>query len=254
MFACNFIFFLIGCAVIGVGIYILVDKNFMSAVFGNALMTASAYCIIVAGAVTLIISFLGCCGALQQNKCMLLTYFIVLVLIFLFFLVGGILAIIFRSQIGEHVRNYMRVTLQDTYGVQLEDPYHQSITNAWDQAQEKLYCCAVERNSWQVYRQSEWYKIQPGIPEVDKPFVPVSCCKRDQYGQYIHKEKCQTWNQGPPGLSSGLANEALHYKGCYDAGKEFVNEMTGYLIGMGIGLAVVMISGVIFSLLLYRMI
>lgn len=26
------------------------------------------------------------------------------------------------------------------------------------------YCCAVEDQSWGIYRSSEWYKIQPGIP------------------------------------------------------------------------------------------
>ena len=48
--------------------------------------------------------------------------------------------------------------------------------------------------------------------EHDKPWVPKTCCKKDQYGEYIELQKCQTWNQGPPGKQSGLPNEALFYE------------------------------------------
>ena len=50
------------------------------------------------------------------------------------------------------------------------------------------------------------------VAEVDKPYVPPSCCVRDQYGDYLDQQKCQTWNQGPPGKNSGDENSAVYYR------------------------------------------
>ena len=47
--------------------------------------------------------------------------------------------------------------------------------------------------------------------EVDRPVVPASCCKKDQYGKYINQEKCQGWILGPPYKQSGPLNEAVFY-------------------------------------------
>jgi len=50
--------------------------------------------------------------------------------------------------------------------------------------------------------------------EFDKPAVPPSCCKKDQYGKYIDKHKCQVWTLGPPYKQSGPINEAVYYNVC----------------------------------------
>ena len=49
--------------------------------------------------------------------------------------------------------------------------------------------------------------------EADKPLVPPSCCRKDQYGKYYSLQRCQTWTSGPPHIqSSFVKNEALFYK------------------------------------------
>ena len=65
-------------------------------------------------------------------------YFVILLLIFILCLVGFILGIIFHSQIGEHVRNEMRETLRQDYGVNLDDDYNQGVTHAWDKMQSEV--------------------------------------------------------------------------------------------------------------------
>ena len=42
--------------------------------------------------------------------------------------------------------------------------------------------------------------------------VPESCCKKDQYGEFINLKKCQRWTTGPPYKPGGHRNEALYYK------------------------------------------
>jgi hypothetical protein len=183
---------------------------------------------------------------------MLIMYFVVLMVLFMLCLTGAVLGIVFHSQIGERVRNEMTDTLRNDYGVKLDNSYNQAITNSWDKMQAELYCCAVDDQSWSVYRGSEWYKIQPGVPEHSMPFVPETCCKKDQYGNFIDKQKCQTWNQGPPGKQSGISNEALFYTGCYERGKQFIKDVSGFIIGFGVAMAVCMLAGMFFAVFLFR--
>ena len=50
------------------------------------------------------------------------------------------------------------------------------------------------------------------FPVVMKPFVPLSCCAKNQYGDYVDKQKCQHATDRPPGQMSEKYNEALHYR------------------------------------------
>lgn len=248
----NLLFFLVGCAIVGIGVYFLVDKSFIATTFGSVIASVATWLLLIAGAIVLFISFFGCMGAMLEKRIMITIYMSILCLIFAMCLTGFILGVVFRTQIGEHVRNEMRVILQDDYGIDLEKDYNRGITVAWDKMQEELYCCSVEDQSWQIYLNSRWYKIQPGVPELDKPFVPLSCCKKDQYGEYLEEQKCRTWNLGPPGKQSGRINEALFYMGCYEAGKTFIYDVSGFIIGFGVALALTLIGGIFMSFALLR--
>jgi len=47
--------------------------------------------------------------------------------------------------------------------------------------------------------------------EVDKPYVPPSCCVRNADGRYTNKYMCQMSIDRPPGLRRGEKNIYLHY-------------------------------------------
>jgi hypothetical protein len=249
----NCIFFFLGCTVIGLGIYVVVDKvNFVTALFGTTLVAPASYMIIAAGCIVFVISFVGCFGALFESRMLLIIYSSALGLVFLLSVVGFVLAIVFRSDVTDQIREYMRRTLQMDYGVNLENDWNQWVTMSWNEAQKKWYCCAVEDQSWGVYRQSQWYSIQSGVPDMTRPYVPESCCKRDQYNKYIDQQKCQTWTLGPPGKQSGQENEASFYRGCYEVGKSVIYEISGYLIGTGIAMIILVLGTLALSIQLTR--
>ena len=56
-----------------------------------SLYSSAAYIIIVIAALVVIISFFGYCGAMKENKCLLGTYFTVILALFIIMLVGAIL-------------------------------------------------------------------------------------------------------------------------------------------------------------------
>ncbi|KAK2178154.1 hypothetical protein NP493_559g00034 [Ridgeia piscesae] len=252
MYSINVLFFVIGGVTVGIGVWIIYDKDYMSPLFGTELMTVSAYLIVAGGVSLVLFSFVGCMAAFYQNKSLLLMYFVVMLLMFLILVIGGILASIFRSQVRDEIREYMKRSLINHYDVDLDKKYNRLITDAWDTAQKELHCCAVDEHSWNLYKGSEWYKKSAGKQLYERALVPESCCEKPDRAYNL--EKCQKSQQGPPGKTSGQFNEFLHYRGCYRAGRDFVWEFSGYLIGMGFGIAIVMIAGMVFSLLLFRQI
>lgn len=234
----------------------MVEKAFISAVMDNVLMTVSVWGIIVGTSLIIMtIPICGLIGTVKESKCLLTTYMAILIIVFLLFLMGGIVCFVLRGQIGEWVSVEMETTLRNDYGVDLENAKNRLITQAWDMAQEEMYCCGVREQSWNVYRRSNWYSEQSGILDATRPYVPRSCCRRDQYGQLINSIKCQTNMQGPPYRGGGQPgsityNEALHYRGCYEAGKDWIWHHTSWLIGFGFGFGALLILAVVITALL----
>ncbi|CAH3975579.1 unnamed protein product, partial [Pieris brassicae] len=76
----NFIFTLAGLTLLGLGIAALVNTSDLSGVATTPL-NAIAISIIVLGAVVFLIAFFGCCGSMKENRCLLLTYALCLLLL-----------------------------------------------------------------------------------------------------------------------------------------------------------------------------
>jgi len=258
LFAANFIYFVTGCVILGVCVWIFVERNFISAMVDDRLMTVSNLLLVACGSVIVLVSFVGCCGALMEQRCLLLTYFVLLLTTFLTMLVAGVLAAVFSTKMNNNMRNEMDIILKNHYGVKLNiSAYNRYVTQGWDHAQEYLDCCSVNEHGWDAYRGSLWFSQQKGtIYGHDKPYVPESCCMKDQYGDFINKEMCQFNVNGPPNgkctTPKGKCNPALHDRGCFQAGKDFVKEYTGYIAGLGFGVAIAMIFGMGCSLYLYQ--
>uniref|UniRef100_A0A3B4BJD3 TSN18 protein n=1 Tax=Periophthalmus magnuspinnatus TaxID=409849 RepID=A0A3B4BJD3_9GOBI len=81
MFVFNGVIFLAGVAILGVGIWVQVDSGSLTSVVesipgappGLDQLSSVSYVLIAVGAVLLVIGFLGCCGAVRESRCMLLT-------------------------------------------------------------------------------------------------------------------------------------------------------------------------------------
>uniref|UniRef100_A0ACB8G483 Tetraspanin-18 n=1 Tax=Sphaerodactylus townsendi TaxID=933632 RepID=A0ACB8G483_9SAUR len=102
MFVFNFFIFMGGTCLLGVGIWVIVDPTgFREIVATNPLLFTGAYIMLAMGAMLFLLGFLGCCGAIRENKCLLLFFFMFILLIFLAELSAAILAFIFRENSKE---------------------------------------------------------------------------------------------------------------------------------------------------------
>ncbi|CAI6364532.1 unnamed protein product [Macrosiphum euphorbiae] len=111
MFLSNFIIFIGGIVLVAISVYTLYDKSFIKELLGTNLFTGAVYILIVAGILLSLLSFLGCAGAVKEVKCMLLTYFIILFIIFIVMLVGGILCYVFRQRVQTTMQQEMLRTI-----------------------------------------------------------------------------------------------------------------------------------------------
>lgn len=117
-----------GIIVFSIGVWTLNDRSFMERLLGTNLYIASAAILIVTGSIVAIISFLGTFGAYKEVKCMLLTYFIILVILFIVMATAGILGYVFRLEVDDRMQREMHSTIK-LYGNDSQ------VTQAWDAVQ-----------------------------------------------------------------------------------------------------------------------
>ena len=90
------LFQVIGCVVLGLGIYALVDSASLvtlvdkSGVGDDINITSAAYIFIVVAVFVVILTFFGCFGAIKENKCMLGTYFTLILVMFVVMIAGAV--------------------------------------------------------------------------------------------------------------------------------------------------------------------
>lgn len=124
LFFVNLVIFIGGVAIIGLATWALLDKvPWIGELVGNDLLTGAIYVLLVAGIIVALTSFFGCLGASREVKCMLLTYFIIVFLLFVTILIGGVLAYVFREKLMNTLEREMSSSMRLTIVVKrLERP------------------------------------------------------------------------------------------------------------------------------------
>ncbi|CAG0897012.1 unnamed protein product [Darwinula stevensoni] len=145
------------------------------------LFPASAYIQIAAGAVVVLLAFLGFCGEIKKVKCMLVTYSVLLSLLFIVLFLVGILGFAFRDEVVDSIDVAMRKAL-----IEYDDRKQDSVRLGWDHAQKKLRCCGIEMAE-------EWQ----GNHHLNGRY-PKSCCRFAPEGDMLLCEYnvAYTWSEG----------------------------------------------------------
>ncbi|CAD1474472.1 unnamed protein product, partial [Heterotrigona itama] len=124
-----------GLAIVGLATWALLDKvPWIGELVGNDLLTGAIYVLLAGGIVVVIISFFGCIGASREVKCMLLTYFIIVFLLFVTMLIGGVLAYVFREKLVNTLEREMSSSMR-VYDSR------KSVREAWDTTQSTRFNC-----------------------------------------------------------------------------------------------------------------
>eukprot|EP00095_Tigriopus_kingsejongensis_P005911 maker-scaffold392_size185621-snap-gene-0.18 protein:Tk05911 transcript:maker-scaffold392_size185621-snap-gene-0.18-mRNA-1 annotation:"Tetraspanin-1" len=222
LFIVNFLIFVGGLVVLAVGIWTLADKAYIERLLRNELFISSAYILIIAGCIIVILSSLGCFGAMKEVKCMLLTYFIFLFLMFVVLLIGGVLGYVFRNQVEDNLRPEMKHTIEEYNPSKPDDP----VTAAWDDTQRNLQCCGMGLTNMEDEPWMAWKMNSRVNPATTDGMVPVSCCRVDDFGSALN---CTDDN--PVILSK------IYRADCFNKGLSFVKGHAMYLGGVAFGIS-----------------
>ena len=64
---------LFGGTVLGIGIWMAVDRAFLTFIIGTDLYAVAIYMVLIGGGLVFLFTILGCFGAVTENRCMLWT-------------------------------------------------------------------------------------------------------------------------------------------------------------------------------------
>ncbi|XP_078671336.1 23 kDa integral membrane protein-like [Branchiostoma floridae x Branchiostoma belcheri] len=148
LFIFNVWFFLAGLGMLGVGVWGLVDPSLRNLVLLDlGYFNSVAIMSTVAGSLILIVSFLGCCGAVKENKCMLITFAVCQFIIFGLMLSAGIVGLVYKDRVVDELSSVMGTVVDGSENFEdRSSEFQTSMKNL----QTIFKCCGYSSyNNWQ---------------------------------------------------------------------------------------------------------
>ncbi|EPY73188.1 leukocyte surface antigen CD53 [Camelus ferus] len=102
LFFFNLIFWFCGCCILGFGIYLLIHNNF-GVLFHNLPSLTLGNVLIIVGSIIMVVAFLGCMGSIKENKCLLMSFFVLLLIILLAEVTLAILLFVYERKLNDYV-------------------------------------------------------------------------------------------------------------------------------------------------------
>jgi len=245
----NIIFWLSGCAILGIGIWLTVDSCILYQVLDETdpVLQYAAYILIAMGCFVFIVGFLGCCGAIKESKCMLGMYIVFLLIIMAGELAAGILTLVYKDEVLKTATDTLVTKLQKDDIYTKEDGEDKIKFTAFGLSmsltQVELKCCGI--NGSTDYADSTFAK-----DNAPQPF-PFTCCVMKE-GTTLEEsmnpeESVADWNK-----CYAMDKEFFHDQGCKDGLEDLFTSNALVLIGIGIGIACLELIGIIIACILMR--
>jgi len=259
VFAVNFLFFILGAAAVGLGIYALVDKNDMSALTkidtsgkldefnGVGLLQSGAIVLIVGGAFLLLLGFFGCCGAIKESRCLLGIYAAVIIIIVIIQIAAAGLAIAFKGRIEDYLQKGLKEGITKNYNGSTHSD--NAFSRAFDFAQVYFSCCGVV-DAKVDFEYSPWYnRTRNQTPTA--PVVPETCCELVNTKTFYDDNTYTLKNPNCTTIAISAGNPHTNAP-CYTSVRDWISNKAAIIIGIAIGIVVLEILAVVFAICLCK--
>ncbi|XP_055743459.1 leukocyte surface antigen CD53-like isoform X2 [Salvelinus fontinalis] len=107
----NFVCFICGTAGFGFGVFMMMNSKVSSLIPSLSSMNIANMLFII-GIIMTCVSFLGFLGALKENRCLLVTFFILLFILILVELTAAFLLLLYESKIGSFLQRDLTDSLE----------------------------------------------------------------------------------------------------------------------------------------------
>ena len=234
----NFIFWLCGAVILGIGIWFLADKDISSKIeivqidSGDEYFKFAAYLFIAFGAFVFIVGFAGMCGAIRGSKCLLGFYIFFVLLIICAEITAAVLLILFRLEVENNIETLLQKNIKERYND------NSVVRLGWDIVQIEFACCGSIGPDDYKYINNTGFETGQSFPttccvlsnkdaameepSTAAPFNKIECFK---------KTNTTFYNQG----------------GCKENLKEWALQHSTIIIGVGIGIAVLEIFSIVWA-------
>jgi len=254
LFTTNFLIFVLGLSVFGLSIWIIVDKPSFLDLFEQAgsvadisdsfnveLYTSAAFILLVVSGLVVLISFLGCCGAVKKNKCMLATYFTLILAMFIMMVVGVVLG--YSGDLENTIRKPLKKALSKYRDdvTEATDPLY-AYKTAWNEVQQELRCCGVDSVEDWAGNEFIWTPSSAN--------KPLGCCMSNQDGTDMTEQQqleCRNAEQDPD-------SSTYYFKGCYTMFKEKIVENQNMFLQTATAVIIVMFLNMLASFAMCTMV
>lgn len=219
----NLIFWLAGIVILIVGIWLHSQKDEAAKDYahlsGNInYINGPTFCIAV-GVITILVSFLACCGGKTENMCMLGCYAGLLVVILTIEIVSITITYVYRERIENSLKNDFQKTL-NKYG----ETGWERLTRSIDELEKDFHCCGNNKYS-------DWFETPWGSNNTNS--VPKSCCRK------VNEKDCN--------INLSKDSQKIYRCGCYNHVKKYLLENLHIISGFGVWIAMIEILGIVFS-------
>ncbi|XP_060583422.1 tetraspanin-4-like [Ruditapes philippinarum] len=164
--AFNILVWLLGLGVLTVGIWMHVNRAPYNTLLPDTAFLSATVLTICAGAIIFILGFCGCCGAILESQCMLVVYFVFVLVIFGLEVAATSLCLTHKQQINRFLHEEVKLSIQEDYRPELAGKQNGGVVAVVDSIQTHFECCGIDNHT-------DWYSISAWP---DKTSVPDSCC------------------------------------------------------------------------------
>jgi len=239
MFLFNFLFWLMGILLIGIGVYAVFDKwrsgegfrleNVYDVIFNLAFL------LIIIGFIVAVVSFAGCIGALRENMCLLKFYSFCLLMFFLVEMALAALGFIFPHK----VTGFLEGTLSDELIRNYRDDL--DFQNLIDLVQKDFGCCGISSEGYKDWSKNPYFNCtekKSDNPSVERCGVPFSCCLKD--AQRLQKDEDLVnfmCGFGVQSLPKTKIITKIHTLGCIPMIRQYFEQNLYTVGGVALGVA-----------------
>ncbi|KAF2897986.1 hypothetical protein ILUMI_08193 [Ignelater luminosus] len=231
IFILNFVFWLFGGLLIGIGLYAFVDKWQLTGwvkleTVYDVILNISLVMVIMGG-VVFIVSFAGCVGALRENTCLLKFYSLCLLIFFLLEMAIAIIGFVFPHTMQSMLEENFTDKIIHTYR---DDP---DLQNFIDFAQQEFRCCGLSSDGYMDWSKNEYFNCTS--PSVERCGVPYSCCiNATDISSGLVNIMC---GYGVQMLSVAEASKKVWTSGCIEIVRSWAERNLYFIAGIALGVA-----------------
>ncbi|XP_060557082.1 leukocyte surface antigen CD53-like isoform X1 [Ruditapes philippinarum] len=229
----NTIFLISAAAFVGIGIWVKVEKRFVSLQdlvdhgLGDSTLTNAGLALIGFGLFVVVVSAFGCLAVYRGSKCLIFLYVICLLVIFGCCVAAAVVYGKFKGEIDDSFSNSLKKTIKT---------YKEGSDNAddWDNVQTWLKCCGSKGPK-------DYTEVKFNEPYM---FVPTTCCvlTNTDADHPTPQNGTQCQMDARMYIDGNItSSHVLETTGCFTSLQDIIYANVATIIGVGVTIAVLQI-------------